>query len=209
MSDFRANPVRGPLNAATLRLTERYAHWLIGDRKRELFAGLPGTVVEVGPGTGSNFRYYRPGTHVIAVEPNPHMHAALKASAARHGLTVELRPEGAERIGLADGAVEAVVSTLVLCTVPDPAAAVAEILRVLRPGGRLIFIEHVTHDGPYGLVQRVVARPWHWFFEGCDVRRDTERTLRTAGFTDVTVSRYRMKSLFVPINPQIAGVAIR
>ncbi len=209
MSAFRANPVRGPLNAATLRLTERYAHRLIGDRKRELFAGLPGTVVEVGPGTGANFRYYRPGTHVIAVEPNPHMHAALQASAARHGLTVELRPEGAERIGLPDGAAEAVVSTLVLCTVPDQDATVAEILRVLRPGGRLIFIEHVTHDGPYGLAQRVVARPWRWFFEGCDVRRDTERTLRTAGFTDVTVSRYRMKSLFVPINPQIAGMAIR
>lgn len=206
---MNANPVRGRLNAATFRLTDRYGHRLLGERKQTLFADLSGAVVEIGPGTGANFRYYRPGTRVIAIEPNPHMYAALTASAARHGIALDLRAEGAERTGLPDGCADAVVSTLVLCTVPDLAAALAEIRRILRPGGRLAFVEHVAERGAYGVLQRVVARPWRWFFEGCDVRRDTERALREAGFAGVELDRYHLSSVFGPINPQIAGVAVR
>jgi SAM-dependent methyltransferase len=205
-----ANPVRGRLNAWLFHTIDAYVHLMLGDRKRALFAGLPDTVVEIGPGTGANFRYYRPGTKVIAVEPNPHMHAALAAAARRWGIALDLRAEGAESIGLPDGAAEAVVSTLVLCTVPDPVAAVREARRVLRPGGRLLFVEHVhAPGGLYGGLQRVVARPWAWFFEGCDVRRDTERTLAGAGFAHLAVVRYRARTAFLPVNPQIAGVATR
>jgi SAM-dependent methyltransferase len=206
-----ANPVRGRLNAAVLRALDGYAHLMFGAAKRALFADLPDTVLEIGPGTGANLRYYRPGTRLVAVEPNPHMHAALAAAAHRRGIELELRAEGAEEIGLPDGSVDAAVSTLVLCTVPDPAAAVREVARVLRPGGRLYFVEHVRaadHAG-YRAVQRTVARPWRWFFEGCDVLRDTERVLASAGFADLVVDRYRARTLFVPINPQIAGVATR
>ncbi|MCW6007168.1 methyltransferase domain-containing protein [Micromonospora sp. CPCC 205371] len=206
-----ANPVRGRLNAAVLRATDGYAHLVLGAAKRALLADLPDRVLEIGPGTGANMRYYRPGTRVVAVEPNQHMHAGLAAAARRRGIVLELRAESAESIGLPDGSVEAVVCTLVLCTVPDPAAVVREIARVLRPGGRLYFLEHVLaadHAG-YRAVQRAAARPWRWFFEGCDVLRDTERVLARAGFADLVVDRYRARTLFVPINPQIAGVATR
>jgi SAM-dependent methyltransferase len=203
------NPVRGPLNALVFRVTDGYADLVFGRRKRALFADLPRRVVEIGPGTGANLRYYRPGTTVVAVEPNPHMHAPLAATARRRGVDLEVRARGAESTGLADAGADAVVCTLVLCTVPDPAAAIAEIRRVLRPGGRLIFLEHVHATGFYGLVQRVVARPWKWFFEGCDVRRDTERALTAGGFADVAVERYRAPTVFLPINPQIAGTATR
>jgi SAM-dependent methyltransferase len=205
------NPVRGRLNSAVLRGADGYGHWLLGARKRGLFADLPQTVVEIGPGTGANLRYYRPGTRLVAVEPNPYMHGPLRAAARRHGVTVELRAEGAERIGLPDGSVDAVVSTLVLCTVPDPAAAIREITRILRPGGRLLFIEHVRaedHSG-YDLTQRLLGRPWRWLFEGCEVRRDTEAELRAAGFRELQLDRYRAPSVLLPINPQIAGWAVR
>ncbi|SDU64405.1 class I SAM-dependent methyltransferase [Jiangella alkaliphila] len=204
-----SNPIRGRLNAATLRAVDRYAHLLVGARKRVLFADLPDQVVEIGPGTGANLRYYRPGTRLVAIEPNVHMHGPLRAAARRHVIDLELRAGSAERIALPDACVDAVVSTLVLCTVPDPVAAVEEAWRVLRPGGRLLFLEHVRADGGYGRLQRLAARPWHWLFEGCDVRRDTERAIRDAGFTSVELQRYSMRSAFLPINPQIAGTAIR
>ncbi|GAB3744550.1 class I SAM-dependent methyltransferase [Microlunatus parietis] len=203
------NPIRGPLNAATLRAVDNYTHRLVGVRKQRLFADLPRQVVEIGPGTGANLRYYRPGTWLVAIEPNVHMHRRLRAAARRRGIDLELRTETAERIWLPDASVDVVVSTLVLCTVPDPDAAVREIRRVLRPGGRLLFLEHVRADGGSGRVQRLAARPWHWLFEGCDVRRDTERTLRDAGFASVDLERYQLRSAFLPINPQIAGTAVR
>jgi SAM-dependent methyltransferase len=206
-----SNPFRGRLNAALFRGIDSYVHLLLGSTKRALFADLPETVLEIGPGTGANLRYYRPGTRLIGVEPNPHMHGALTRAARRRGITLDLRAEGAESIGVPDASVDAVVSTLVLCTVPDAAAAVREIARVLRPGGRFCFVEHVRageHTG-YHVLQRAVATPWGWFFEGCDVLRDTERVLADGGFADLTVDRYRLRSVFVPVNPQIAGVAIR
>jgi SAM-dependent methyltransferase len=206
---MNANPVRGRLNAAVFRSVDWYADRLFGKRKRALFATLPSTVLEIGPGTGANLRYYRPGTSLVAVEPNPHMHASLRTAAQRRGITVEIRAESADHIGLPDASVDAVVSTLVLCTVPDPAAAVREAHRVLRPGGRLIFVEHVRADSWYGVLQRAVARPWRWFFEGCDVCRDTSQTLAEAGFAELTVDQYRVRSVFLPINVQIAGVATR
>jgi SAM-dependent methyltransferase len=211
MTALVANPVRGPLNAAVLWALDGYAHLVFGGRKAALLSNLPDTVVEIGPGTGANLRYYRPGTTVEAVEPNPHMHARLAAAADRHGVGLRLHAAGAQAMPFPDGSVDAVVSTLVLCTVPDQAAAIREIVRVLRPGGRLVFVEHVVAGGHTGhdTVQRALARPWRWLFEGCDVRRDTEAALRSAGFASVTVERYLARSVFLPINPQIAGVAVR
>ncbi|MEU8242549.1 class I SAM-dependent methyltransferase [Actinoplanes missouriensis] len=206
-----ANPVRGRLNAAILRTLDGYSHHLLGARKRHLLAGLPRTVVEIGPGTGANLRHYRAGTRLVAIEPNPYMRGPLLAEARRRGIEVDLRAASAERTGLPDAGADAVVSTLVLCTVPDPAAAIREIGRILRPGGRLIFVEHVRaspHSG-YGVIQRALARPWRWLFEGCEVGRDIEALLRAGDFAELTVDRYRMPSVFLPINPQIAGVARR
>jgi SAM-dependent methyltransferase len=210
MGEERGNPVRGRFNAAVLRVLDGYAHRRLGGHKGPLFTGLPDTVVEIGPGTGANLRYYRPGTRLVAVEPNPYMHAPLLAAARRCRITVDLLPSGAERIDLPDASVDAVVSTLVLCTVPDPAAVTAEVARILRPGGRLILLEHVrAAGGGYALVQRLTAGPWRWLFEGCELCRDTEGTLRDAGFAAVRLERYHARTVLLPINPQIAGVAVR
>jgi SAM-dependent methyltransferase len=207
-----SHAVRGRLNAAILRTSDGYGHLLMGRHKRRLFASLPPTVVEIGPGTGANLRYYRPGSRLVAIEPNRHMHAPLRKAAQRYGIELELRDEGADAIGLPDASVDAVVSTLVLCTVPDPAATLREVRRILRPGGRFVFLEHVRAGQGHPvlrMVQRSVARPWRWFFEGCDVLRDTEATLARTGWAHLEVHRYHVPTLFLPINTQIAGTAFR
>jgi SAM-dependent methyltransferase len=205
------HPVLDRINAWTLRLLDGYAHAKLGHVKREGFGGLPHTVVELGAGVGANLRYLAPGTHVVAIEPNARMHGALRAAARRWRVTVDVRTDTAERLPLPDACVDAVISSLVLCTVPDPARALAEVRRVLRPGGRFWCVEHVAAPArsAVGLVQRAVARPWRWFFEGCDTRRDVAALLREAGFSHVEVTPFTVRTALVPIRRGIAAVAIR
>ena len=203
------HPVRGRGNAGIFSLLDRYQHHKFGARKRALFADLPRTVVELGSGTGASLRYLEPGTQLIAVEPNVHMHPALRRHAERRGIDLEIHRAGAEATGLADHSVDVVICTLVLCTVADPAVAVAEVRRILRPGGRFLFIEHVkAPPGPLRGLQRVVQRPWRYVFEGCQLDRDTAATLATAGFADLRIDHFRLGGLFVPIWPQISGTAV-
>jgi SAM-dependent methyltransferase len=204
------NPIRGRLNAAFFRRMDRYAHRHLGDRKAALFTDLPATVVELGAGTGANMRYYAAGTRVIAIEPNPAMHGPLREAAARQGIDLEIRAVGAEDTGLADASVDAVVSTLVLCTVVDPAAAVAEVRRILRPGGRFVVLEHVAApEGPRARLQRLLWTGWRWAFEGCDLQRHTGELLAGAGFADVALEHYRVGWIFLPVDDQVAGTLRR
>jgi SAM-dependent methyltransferase len=202
------HPVRGRANAGIFTFLDRYQHHLFGARKRELLADLPPTVVELGSGTGASLRYLPRGTRLTAIEPNVHMHAALRRHAASRGVELEIRQESAERTSLPDASVDAVICTLVLCTVPDPAATVAEVRRILRPGGRFIFIEHVRAEPrPLRRLQRIVARPWRYVFEGCELDRDTASILAAAGFDDLRIDHFRLGGVFVPIWPQICGTA--
>ncbi len=186
-----------------------YLHRRLGTRKRELFADLPREVVELGAGAGASMRYLSPGSRLVAIEPNPHTHEALRRKAAHHGVELEVREESAEAIGLPTASVDAVICTLVLCTVDDPAAALAEVQRILRPGGRFVFIEHVrSAPGPLRAMQRVLQRPWRYTFDGCHLDRDTQGTIEAAGFADVRVERFRLGGAFVPVWPQISGVAV-
>jgi SAM-dependent methyltransferase len=154
-------------------------------------------------------RYLAPGTRLIAIEPNPHAHAALRRKAQRYGIDLEIRREGAESTGLATASVDAVICTLVLCTVEDDAAALTEVRRILRPGGRFLFIEHVGADaGPLRALQRLVRRPWRYVFDGCHLDRDTAATIAAAGFTELEIEHARLGGLFVPVWPQISGVAV-
>jgi SAM-dependent methyltransferase len=203
--------LRGRMNAWILRRLDGYSHAKYGALKRELFGGLPHTVVELGAGVGANFRYLDRGTHVVAIEPNVHAHAALRAAALRDGVTVDVRAAVAERLPIPDASVEAVISSLVLCTVSDPVSALAEVRRVLRPGGRFWCVEHVAAEegSAVARVQRRLRRPWRWLFEGCETERDTARLLREAGFAAVEVTPFTLRTAFVPIRPQIAAVAVR
>jgi SAM-dependent methyltransferase len=206
---YRSHPVRGPLNALFFTALEGYSDRLLRPHKEAAFSDLPPTVVELGPGVGANLRYLPAGTRLIAVEPNPAMHARLRARAARAGVELEVHPTAAERLDLPDASVDAVISSLVLCTVPDPARAVAEVRRVLRPGGRYAFLEHVAAPEGTALrhLQRAVRRPWGWAFEGCSCERDLRSVIQDAGFARTTIADHRMGGPFLPVDTQISGVA--
>jgi SAM-dependent methyltransferase len=182
------------------------------DEKAALFSGLSGTVVEIGAGAGANLRYLPPGTAVVAVEPSAAMHDRFLARAERLGLDARIEPVGAERLPFPDASIDAVVSTLTLCSVADPVAALAEIHRVLRPDGRFVFLEHVAAARPGLLraVQRAVRRPWSRVFDGCDTCRATEAAIRGIGWRHVEVTRRRPLDLvFFPVSERIHGTAIR
>lgn len=185
-------------------LIDRYLRPL----KDGIFSDLPDTIVEIGPGVGANFRYYDPGTRVIAFEPNRAMHQRLRNNAERHGIELELHSERAEGTGLPEASYEAVVSTMVLCTVGDPAGVVTEAWRVLEEGGRLIFVEHVRATGRFlRAIQRLIARPWETVFEGCRLDRDTLETISSSGFRRVKAKERLLTSPFLPVNVVVAGVA--
>lgn len=116
-----------------------------------------------------------------------------------------------ERIDLPDSSAEAVISSLVLCTVANPSQVVSEVLRILRPGGRYSYLEHVVAEEgtPTRRVQRMVRRPWAWVFEGCSCERDLQRVIRSAGFSSVENHSYRIHSPFLPFNTHIAGTALK
>jgi SAM-dependent methyltransferase len=208
---YEPNPVRGPFNAAFFTVMGGYLDWLMRSRKQRVFTDLPGEIVELGSGVGANFRYLPPGTRVIAVEPNPAMHSRLRARAVRHKIELELHDVVGEQLDLPDASAEMVVSSLVLCTVPDPARVLAEIRRVLRPGGRYAFVEHVGAKGRPVLrrVQRVVRRPWAWMFEGCSCERDLADLIASAGFASVDIEEYHIHSPILPFNTHVAGVATK
>ena len=186
-----------------------YSHRRLGARKKALFADLPELVVEFGAGSGASMRYLAPGTRLVAIEPNAHAHGGLRRNAARFGIDLEIREERAESTSLDSASIDAVICTLVLCTVEDQAATLAEVQRILRPGGRFLFIEHVgSGPGPIRSVQRVLRRPWRYVFDGCCLDRDTAATIAATGFADLQIEHFRFGGAFVPVWPQISGVAV-
>ena len=187
---------------------------LYGARKRQLLAGLSGTVVEIGAGAGPNAEYLgaeagASGVRWIAVEPNVHFHPRLREAAGARGLDLEIVGGVAERLPLADASADAVVSTLVLCSVDSVAGVLAEVQRVLKPGGRFVFIEHVAapESSALGRWQRRLRRPWGALADGCRPDQDTLAMIERAGFARVDAERFRLRAGLVA--PHIAGVAVR
>lgn len=201
-------------------LLQRYFAWLmaqvsgrynreLGPLKHSLFAELAGTVLEIGPGTGPNLEFLPPGVAWIGLEPNPGMHARLRTEAARLGVEIELRSDAAHAMELADASIDAVVSTLVLCSVSHLEATLKEVHRVLRPDGRFVFLEHVAAEPGTWLrrVQTLVCPAWRAFNDNCHPDRDTGQAIEQAGFVDV---RYESIDGPLPIpiiKPHIVGTA--
>jgi SAM-dependent methyltransferase len=207
---FEAHPARGRFNSAFFWVMGGFINWHMRKPKAKVFDHLPPTVVELGAGVGANVRYLPDGARLIAIEPNPYMHTRLRRAARRRGVDVEIRSVVGERIDLPDASAEAVISSLVLCTVRDPATVLAEIRRILQPGGRFSFAEHdvAKRHTPTRWSQRLLRRPWAWVFEGCSCERDLATVIESAGFTSVDIHPYRIRSPFLPFNPHIAGTAI-
>ena len=140
------------------------------------------------------------------------MHDRLRRRCAAAGVDVTVLPTGAEAIPLPDASVDEVLCSLVLCTAQDPAGVLAEVRRVLRPGGRFRFVEHVAapRRGVRAWVQRTIRRPWGWIFEGCDPHRHTPDAIGQAGFSEVHVERRKLRnSVFWPVNTAAWGIAVR
>ena len=157
----------------------------VGERgARALLAGASGDVLEVGVGTGLNVPSYPPAVAAIAsVGPEPSLHPLATRRAAARGMRVDHTEGDARRLPFDAGRFDTVVCTLVLCTVPEPGRAVRELARVLRPSGRLLFLEHVAdRPGVRRVFQRVLNAPMRAVLCGCEVTRDTERTLAEHGF---------------------------
>ena len=176
----------------------------LGKMRRELLHDLHGEVIEIGAGTGANFEHYAPDARVIALEPDPFM---LKRAQRRLAVlklpNIDLRLAPAEHLPFDAASFDAAVATLVLCTVGDAGQSLAELRRVLRPGAKLVFIEHVRARGLGGRMQDIIQPAWTWFGAGCHPNRRTEASIRTAGFEIEQITRGRMNAVL----PIIHGTA--
>ena len=179
----------------------------LGGQRAHLLAGLRGDVVELGAGTGHNLQYYPTDlASLTLLEPSPDMARRLRRHVTAERPDARVVEAAAESLPLEDDSTDVVVSTLVLCTVHDPRASLAEVRRVLRPGGVLVVLEHVAATGGVATVQRVINPAWRVVARGCNLDRDTRGLLIDAGFdasavTDTTIPAPKL------IRPAIAGVA--
>ncbi|XP_035517047.1 methyltransferase-like protein 7A [Morone saxatilis] len=191
------------------------------DKKKELFRSLseftkPGgqlTLLEVGCGTGTNFEFYPPGCKVICTDPNPHFQKYLqKGMAENDHLTFErfVVASGEDMGSIEDESVDAVVCTLVLCSVSSIPQTLREAHRILRPGGAFFFLEHVVADSSTWsyFFQHVLQPVWYYFGDGCEVTRETWKHLEAAGFSELKMRHIEAPLVFV-IRPHIVGYAVK
>jgi ubiquinone/menaquinone biosynthesis C-methylase UbiE len=184
------------------------------ERRRELLAGLSGYVLEVGAGTGANFALYpRDVIRVAAVEPELHLRRTAQAAAERAPVVVTVVSGTAESLPFPDATFDAVVYSLVLCSVSSQARALQEARRVLKPGGEVRFLEHVRSLNLWlGRGQDLLdATVYPLVSGGCHLGRDTGSALRSAGFDMQRIVRFRWPSgcALVPTSQHIVGTAVR
>lgn len=161
------------------------------DRRRAVLAAASGRTIDIGAGTGANLGLFPEATDgIVMAEPDPHMTKRLRSRIAEAGADVELVEAGAERLPFGDDSFDTAVFTLVLCTVPDPRAALSEAARVLKPGGQLLFVEHVRSPEP-GVArwQDRLEKPWELFADGCRCNRDTVASIEASPLTLDSVER--------------------
>ena len=182
----------------------------LGQMRAELLAGAGGRTLELGAGTGVNLDLYPDGVEeLVLVEPDPHMAKRLRERLSRSSRQAEIVEAPAERLPFESAGFDTAVSTLVLCTVPDPVAAIAELERVLKPGGRLLFIEHVRAEDPSlaGWQDRL-EKPWRFLGDGCHCNRDTLATLAGSRLEVDTVEHGRLPKAPAIVRPLIRGSAV-
>jgi ubiquinone/menaquinone biosynthesis C-methylase UbiE len=204
------HPLFARFYARTSLLMERG----LAAHRATLLNGLSGRVIEVGAGNGLNFAHYSDVvTEVIAVEPEPHLRSIAESSARQATVPIAVVDGLADHLPAADGSCDAAIASLVLCSVPDQETALAEIHRVLKPGGELRFFEHVRATTPrrHGLQKVLDATIWPWFGGGCHCGRDTQTAIEHAGFVIDRVDQLTTTETQMPFPaaPQILGTAVR
>ncbi|XP_038608744.1 methyltransferase-like protein 7A [Tachyglossus aculeatus] len=202
-------------------LSARYNEEMAGT-KRALFGGLPGrartpgrlTLLELGCGSGANFAFFPAGTAVTCVDPNPGFERLVRRSLEAHphvrGLAF-LRASAERLPRVPDASVDAVVCTLVLCSVSSLGDVLREVRRVLRTGGAFYFLEHVAAEPNTWTAfwQQVLAPTWRLIFDGCDLTRETWKALERAGFSELQLQRIQAPVSWKIIRPHIVGFAVK
>jgi SAM-dependent methyltransferase len=180
------------------------------ETRRRALAGATGRTIDLGAGTGANLDLYpEKVTELVLAEPDPHMLRKLREKAAAGGLAANIVKAPAEALPFPDSSFDTAVFTLVLCTVPDPAAALAEVARVLRPGGRLLFVEHVRSPEP-GVArwQDRLEKPWRFCGDGCHCNRDTVASIEASPLTVEEVELGRLPKAPPIVRPLVTGSAV-
>jgi ubiquinone/menaquinone biosynthesis C-methylase UbiE len=194
----------------SIKLQDCQNYDTMAELKRSLLGNLQGRVLEIGPGSGLNLSYYPKDIHWIGVELNPFTQTYLQQEAQELGLkSIDVRTGSAEQLAVEDNSIDAVVSTYVLCAVNDLERALQEILRVLKPGGHFLFIEHVAaKEGTWTRWLQGCVKPiWKILFDGCHPDRETGWALENAGFKHVYYQHFQIA---IPVvSPHIAGIAIK
>jgi SAM-dependent methyltransferase len=211
-------PLYGPQQSRFARYLERREQRrpdpVARELRRRLLAGLRGRVLEVGSGDGRSFEHYPTEVgHLLAVEPDPTARALAADRARTAAIPIEVVDGVADAVPAEEGSFDAAVLMGVLCSVPDPAAALEELRRVLAPGGELRFWEHVRSGRAAfrGLQRATDALFWTRALGGCETTRDTAAAIRAAGFEVVALDRgfHSSSLLTVTSAPYILGVARR
>lgn len=211
MPTCQPRPVHHPIFA---RCYTRIGHLMeaeVADHRRKLLAGSSGRVIEVGAGTGLNFPHYPATvTEVLAVEPEPYLRRLALTTARQAPVPIRVVAGTAEALPAHDASFDTVVASLVLCSVADLVRSLAEIRRVLRPGGVLRFYEHVRADAArLARWQDRLERPWGWLAGGCHPNRDTVAAITAAGLHVVELDRFDLQAMPPPVRRHVLGVAQR
>lgn len=180
------------------------------EMRRELLTKAAGRTIDIGSGTGANLDLYPlQVTELVMAEPDPHMARQLRQKLSESDHKVEFAEAGAESLPFEDSSFDTAVFTLVLCTVPDPRTGLAEVARILKPGGRMLFLEHVRAQEP-GLArwQDRLEKPWRFIGDGCHCNRDTVATIESSPLTVEAVDRGRLPKAPPITRPLAQGSAV-
>jgi len=179
------------------------------EMRREALAAASGRTIDIGAGTGANLGLYpQTVSRLVLAEPDPHMLKQLRSKVGEAGTEAEVIEAPAQSLPFEDSSFDTAIFTLVLCTVPEPAAALAEVARVLRPGGKLLYLEHVrSADAGLARWQDRLEKPWRFLADGCHCNRDTVATIEASPLSIESVEHDRLPKSPPLVRPLVRGRA--